>query len=50
MIQLGIIDVKFDFTTDTPGFWDGFWTDKLGINIGNGADPDAKSETESKYR
>ena len=41
--------MKFDFTTDTPGFWDGFWTDKLGINIGNGADPDAKSETLRTY-
>ena len=43
-----IIDSSFDFTTDTPGFWDGFWQKKDGLGIG-GSDPDLYSPTLQKY-
>lgn len=36
------IDVHFDFTSDTPRFWDGFWDRNGGLGAG-GADPDARS-------
>ena len=35
-------DVRFDFTSDTPGFWDGFWERKGGLGY-CGADPDTRS-------
>lgn len=41
------IDVAFDFTTDTPKYWDNFWDDK--ILGGGGADPDAASITLQNY-
>ena len=41
------IDVTFDFTTDTPKYWDNFWNDR--ILGGGGADPDAVSKTLQKY-
>ena len=42
------IDVDFDFTTDTPHYWDYFWknNDSLG---GGGSDPDTQSKTLQKY-
>lgn len=43
-----IIDSSFDFTTDTPGFWDGFWNNKGGLG-GGSADPDLNSPTLQKY-
>lgn len=43
-----MIDVSFDFTTDTKGFWDGFWERKDGLGSG-GADPDNASRTLQKY-
>ena len=42
------IDVKFDFTTDTPRYWDGFW-EKDEILGGGGNDPDAASKTLQSY-
>lgn len=32
------IDVNFDFTSDTKGFWEGFWERNDGLGAG-GADP-----------
>ena len=28
------IDVNFDFTMDSPGFWDGFWKRNAGMGAG----------------
>ena len=36
------LDPWFDFTSDTPGFWDGFWENRNGLGM-SGADPDMKS-------
>lgn len=40
------IDVTFDFTSDTPNYWDGFWDYELGYTK---KDPDSKSPTLRKY-
>ncbi len=45
---MSIIDTTFDFTTDTPGYWDGYWERKGGIGAG-GNDPDASSRTLQNY-
>lgn len=37
-----MIDVNFDFTTDSPRYWDGFWERKGGLGAG-ACDPDACS-------
>lgn len=42
-----MIDVNFDFTTDTPNFWDNFWKDTVLGGFGN--DPDALSKTLQMY-
>lgn len=42
------IDVNFDFTTDTPHFWDNFWKNNSGLGSG-GSDPDTRSKTLQKY-
>lgn len=42
------IDVNFNFTTDTSGFWDGFWNSGLG-NHCKSSDPDAISKTLKEY-
>jgi hypothetical protein len=42
------IDVSFDFTSDSPGFWDGFWERNSGLGAG-GSDPDAKSPMARRY-
>ena len=47
-MNLKDIDVNFDFTTDTKGFWDGFWERNDGLGAG-GADPDSKSKTLRLY-
>jgi hypothetical protein len=40
-------DVAFDFTSDTPNYWDNFWNDSI---LGGGsADPDAVSKTLQAY-
>lgn len=41
------IDVNFDFTTDTPNFWDNFWVDEILGGFGN--DPDSMSKTLQSY-
>ena len=36
----GSIDVGFDFTSDSPGYWDRFWENNDGLG-GGGSDPDS---------
>ena len=43
-----MIDTTFDFTTDSKGYWDGFWDRNDGLG-GGGADPDSKSPTLRQY-
>lgn len=43
-----MIDVTFDFTTDSPGYWDGFWENNDGFGAG-GSDPDSSSPTLQEY-
>lgn len=42
------VNVKFDFTTDTPNYWNGFW-EKDEILGGGGNDPDVASKTLQSY-
>lgn len=42
------IDVTFDFTTDSPSYWDHFWENKKGLGIGI-SDPDSESQTLQTY-
>lgn len=42
------IDVTFDFTSDSKGYWDGFWERNDGLGYG-GCDPDSKSATLRQY-
>ena len=42
------IDTSFDFTTDTEGFWDGFWERKNGLGY-CGNDPDSCSARLREY-
>ena len=39
-----MIDTTFDFTTDSQGYWDGFWDRNDGLGC-SGCDPDSKSPT-----
>lgn len=43
-----MIDVTFDFTTDSPNYWNGFWERNEGLGSG-GSDPDISSPTLQKY-
>lgn len=44
------IDTSFDFTTDSPHYWEAFWGNKGGRGGGNlNTDPDAVSPTLRKY-
>ncbi len=43
-----IIDTSFDFTSDCPHYWDGFWENRGGLGAGN-CDPDSSSKTLQKY-
>ena len=43
-----MIDVEFDFTTDSPGYWDGFWDRNESLGYG-GSDPDSSSPTLHLY-
>ena len=42
-----MIDINFDFTSDTPGYWDRFWeASDIGVSK---ADPDSASKILQKY-
>ena len=41
-----MIDIGFDFTSDAPGYWDGFWDTKYGRGR---CDPDRDSPRELEY-
>jgi hypothetical protein len=43
-----MIDVNFDFTSDSPHYWDNFWLNNGGLGGGN-CDPDLASKTMQKY-
>ena len=43
-----MIDVTFDFTTDSPGYWDDFWNRNGGMGAG-GSDPDNSSPMLREY-
>ena len=43
-----MIDVGFDFTTDTKGYWDGYWERGEGLG-GTAHDPDSLSPTLKRY-
>ncbi len=43
-----IINTSFDFTTDSPGYWDDFWKKEDGRGV-NGSDPDSTSRTLQNY-
>ncbi len=42
------IDVNFDFTTDTPNYWNNFWGNNNGLGSG-GSDPDSSSKVLRQY-
>lgn len=46
--EMSTIDVGFDFTTDTKGYWDGFWEMRDGLGISR-YDPDKESRTLRNY-
>ncbi len=48
MLEYKDINVDFDFTSDTKGFWEGFWERNDGLGSG-GADPDSRSKTLRLY-
>ena len=43
-----IIDTSFDFTSDCPHYWDGFWENNGGLGAGK-SDPDSSSKTLQEY-
>ena len=47
-MKLSDIDVNFDFTSDTPRYWDGYWERKDGMG-GGIKDPDFYSPMMRKY-
>ncbi len=42
------IDTTFDFTSDSPRYWDGFWQNNYGFG-GGSSDPDVASKTLQRY-
>ena len=42
------LDVTFDFTRDTPNYWDNFWENNHGLG-GGGNDPDSSSKMLQRY-
>lgn len=45
---LNDINVDFDFTSDSPHYWDNFWANNNGLGRGN-SDPDSASKMLQKY-
>lgn len=43
-----MIDVEFDFTSDSPGYWDEFWENNDGLGEG-GSDPDSAGVALQRY-
>ena len=43
-----MIDTTFDFTSDSPHYWDHFWEADGGLGVG-GSDPDSASKTLQRY-
>ena len=43
-----MIDVSFDFTSDSPNYWNNFWDNNNGMGGGN-SDPDSTSKTLQRY-
>jgi len=43
-----MIDISFDFTSDSPNYWDDYWKNNDGLGSGN-SDPDSASKTLQKY-
>ena len=44
------INVNYNFTTDTHGFWDDYRLNRKGLGMfNNGCDPDSKSKTLQNY-
>lgn len=43
-----MIDVNFDFTSDSPRYWDNFWANNDGLGSGS-SDPDSRSRTLRVY-
>jgi hypothetical protein len=43
-----MIDTSFDFTSDSPHYWDTFWENSGGLGAG-GSDPDSSSRTLQRY-
>lgn len=41
-----MIDINFNFITDTPNYWENFWDNEMGYSY---ADPDLKSATLKQY-
>lgn len=42
-VIINMIDVNFDFTSDTPGYWDGYWERNNGLGGCGKYDPDSYS-------
>ena len=42
------IDTTFDFTSDTPHYWDNFWQNGEGLGCGS-VNPDSKSPRLKNY-
>jgi len=42
------IDTSFDFTSDSPGYWEDFWSRRDGLGAG-GCDPDVCSPMLRNY-
>ena len=43
-----MIDTSYDFTSDSPGYWNHFWENNAGLG-GGSCDPDSVSKTLQQY-